>query len=472
MNKKIRSLFFPISLITFTLTTVAQPLKNADLISNEASSKNSKEIFKTTLSYFLESERYADAKALAERELKKNPKDQEVLRLNGLVLYLMRDFSGAREKFKLASKFSDADEKAINLYLVTQSEIKLKNYEAAVDSLKEMGENPSSREYAKRALTELKSNRSIPEFNPKLNDGPVNTSSTSSNKISGKGAVQALNLGLAFGLDTNPVFIPDYSQTKNDAHSTFFSVNPNLSISNGTRFGVLNNGLSLGYTSYTKDIAKNFNNFRASLNTELIPKSDFFKDNNLSISNNLSQSYQTDPEFQYYFTQDNLVLRKDIKSSGPNSFATAFNLGFRTYANKTIIDPADDRSGFSYAAKAIHKYSGKDWNWLNSISGNYQDTFGGKFNTLTTDYSGNFQKMLPRDLELTLGLGISHIDYVNSVDGRSDVMTSVGGDLGGSSNWVEGMNYRFSYARVTNNSKLKDSTYTQNIFSIWISYDL
>lgn len=459
-------------LIFLPLKNFAEEIKSADLISNEVTSKNEKEVFKTTLSYFIESERYSDALKLTEKKMKEFPDDQEVIRLNGLSHYLLGNYADAEKSFSKAASISTNEQKSINIYLETQAQIKQGKFESAVDSLRNLEKLPDSKEYAKIAILELKSKRTIPEYNPKSKNMMTSTAQMGGSLNSGRVPSGILSTSLIYGLDTNPIFVPDYSQTKNDAYSTFFSITPSLTLKHSTRYGALSNSFNIGYTDYSREIAKTFNNLRFSLGTEFSPKSEFFLKNKITFTNAISQSYQTQPSLNYYFTQDNLSARKDFDNIGSHSFAAVLMTGFRTYANKNLLDAADDRSGFSYGLKGIHKTSNGDWVWLNSIGGVYQNTFGGKFNTFTTDYGANFQKQVFSSYEFSAGLGVSYINYVNSDNDRKDLMTSFGADIGTELSWIENANFKISFARVANKSKLDASTYTQNIFSAWLNYDL
>jgi hypothetical protein len=343
--------------------------------------------------------------------------------------------------------------------------------EEAEKIIKDMSSISESKEYSEIALSELHAKGDIPEFTPKQDVEVAGEQSGNRNSV-GQSSKKGLSFGATgvIGLDTNPVFVPDFSQTKNEAKSTFYTLNASVSKKSSISLGEVSNSLNLGYTDYSEEIAKSFNNLRLNLSTTLDPNNAFFKNNKISFVNRLDQSYQADGELDYYFTSDVLSLKKEILQSGKNTYSVLLNSGFRTYANKNLISREDDRSGFSYGLRGVHKMSKDDWAWLNSLSMTKQQTYGSKFDTISTDYSTNIQKLIFFDFEALLGFGFQQINYINSSPERVDYMMNYGADLSRDI-LFQGLDVHFNYSRTKNNSDIDDFTYTQDIFSVWINYE-
>lgn len=441
-----------------------------NLFAQTSEVENQKQVFKTTITYLIDNKKYKEAFDLISKNRKKRPEDQELIRLQGLVLYLDKNYKKANAYFKEASEKTSNSEKAINLYLLAQSKIKLNDIESAANIIRSMGDIPSVHKYSEMALNELKSKGSIPEFVPHKenstnNSNPINVQPSSRKKYGSM-------VSMVGGMDTNPVFIPDYSQTSNKARSYFTSVNSSTIANVDSTIGEFNNSFNLGYTYYAEEVAQAFNNLRFNFSTLLNPSSDYFRKKRITFSNSFDRSYQANKKFDYYFTSDNLTAKKEFLTTQNQLFALSLTSGFRTYANKTLTDAADDRSGFSYTMRGIYKYSKDDWAWIHSVGAYKQDTFGGRFNTVTMDYGTNFQKILAYDLEAMISFSIMRIKYLNSPIDREDVMSSYGAEFGREIPRVPGLHSKLSFSRTKNNSDLKQSTYTQDIYSLWVTYEL
>jgi hypothetical protein len=436
--------------------------------------ENAKNIFKSSLSYLVSGQKLQEAKRLTYKSLKKFPNDQEVIRLDGLISFLLNDYQNSSQSFKRAAQLSvENSDKAINLYLLAKTFIKMKRMGEAKKILGDMESLSVSSEYSKKALRELESNGDISEFVPSQQGGEAGNSKQTNKSSAGQSDKKNLGLVLTgvLGLDTNPVFVPDFSQTKNEAKSTFYTLNASISKKSQIHLGDIGNSLNIGYTNYSEEIAKSFNNLRLGLLTTFDPDGTFFKRYKINFTNKLDQSYQADGELDYYFTSDVLSLKKEIFQSGINTFSGLINTGFRTYANKNLIALEDDRSGFSYGLRGVHKMSKDDWAWLNSLSLTKQQTYGGKFDTINTDYSTNIQKLIFYDFEALLGFGLQKIDYINSNSNRVDYMMNYGADISRGL-IIDGLNIHFNYSRTKNNSDIDEFTYTQDIFSLWINYEM
>jgi len=443
---------------------------NENLIQNTI---NEKEVFKTTMSYLIESERLDDAQLLTEKHIKSHPNDHDYHRYRGLVLYLKKDFSNAIESFKKSEKLSSGSEKASCLYLIAQSNIKLGKVEEAKNSLETMQTLPESKDYAFVALKSLNSTGEIPEYIPpsKMMSNTSTSSISNSGNNSGPQKAFSINANGIYGLDSNPVFIPDFSQEKNDAQSTFYSLSANVGMNSNLSSGKLNNTLTAGYTSYTEEIAKSFDNFRLSLGTQFDQKEGILNKWGITLINKLDRSYQAQENLEYYFTSDVFSLKKDLFKNANHTITAQTNVGFRTYANKNLVNKEDDRSGASYGARGIYKFTYDDFAIINSLGVTDQQTYGNKFDTMATDFAANFQKILYLDIEAMLGASVIRIDYVNSEENRVDYMTSYGLDLSRDIDAISGSSLKLSYSRTNNNSDLESSTYTQNIYSMWLNYD-
>jgi len=443
---------------------------NENLIQNTV---NEKEVFKTTMSYLIESDRLDDAKLLAEKHIKSHPNDHDFHRYLGLVLYLKKDYENAIESFKKSEKLSTGSDKASCLYLIAQSNIKLGRIEDAKNQLEAMEKIPESKDYASVAMDSLKRSGEIPEYIPP-SKMMSNTSSSSISNSGNSGVAKgpfSISANGVYGLDSNPIFIPDFSQEKNDAESSFYSLTANVGVNSNLSAGKLNNTLTAGYTSYSEEIAKSFNNFRLSLGTQFDQKEGIFNKWGITLLNKLDRSYQAQENLEYYFTSDVFSLKKDLFKNSNHIITGQANLGFRTYANKNLVNKEDDRSGASYGLRGIYKFSYDDFAIINSLGMTDQQTYGNKFDTMATDFGANVQKILYWDIEAMLGASVTRIDYVNSDENRIDFMTSYGLDLTKSIDQISGSSVKLSYSRTSNNSDLTASTYTQNIYSLWVNYD-
>ncbi len=443
---------------------------NVDLITT-----NRQSILKSTFSYLIDSQKFQEAKKLTQNELKNNPQNPEVIHLDGLASYLMSNYLEAEESFLKASKLTQGADRATNLYLLAKTYLKQKKNNEAKSVIVEMNQIEESNSYSRLALEELNKGNDIPEFYPNYSsESLVNSSQANIGKQpSDKGTEKNLifNANMVYGLDSNPIFIPDFSQEKNDAKSSFYSLSGGITFSSKLVVGKISNNLNFGYTNYSEVIAKSFNNARLSLVTNWNPSNEFLKKNKISFANKLDRSYQAENELNYYFTSDVFSFKKEILSVGVHSLNSSFSLGYRTYANKNLVNKEDDRSGMSYSAKGIYKIALEEWAILNSFGGTDQQTYGNKFDTLALDYTLNIQKVLFYEIEALLGYGVTRIDYVNSETGRVDLMSNYGLDLSRDLHFLTGSTAKLSYSRTKNKSDLEASTYTQDIFSLWINYD-
>jgi len=433
-----------------------------------------KEVFKTTLAYLIESERLDEAKKLTEKHLKDYPNDPYFHRSNGLIHYLNKNYDKAIVSFQKAASLSVGSEKASNLYLISQSLIKLNKFKEAETILLKMETIPESKDYAAQALDTLRKSNEIPEYIPPAANSLMNTSSMALNNNTGGASSKkniTFNANGVYGLDSNPVFIPDFSQEKNDAASGFYSLSSSLGLNSQLAIGKLNNTFNVGYTTYIEEIAKSFDNFRLSLITQFDAKSGFLNRYGITLLNKLDRSYQAEKNLEYYFTSDVFSLKKDFIKLNQHTLTGQLSLGFRTYANTNLVNKEDDRSGASYGARGIYKYTFQDWAFINSLGVTNQKTYGGKFDTMATDFGANIQKILIWDIEAMLGGSLTRIDYVNSEEDRVDLMSSYGIDFSRDLGLLAGASLKLSYSRTKNNSDLDPSTYTQDIYSFWINYD-
>ena len=186
----------------------------------------------TTLSYLLQQNKIDEALSYTKKFLKKYPDDLNALQLEGLTLYSKKDFKSAAKKFSMASQKSSSASKSVNLYLLAQAQLKVGEVAKAEATLAEMSKDPAATDYGRFAINVLQEKEEIPEFKTSmLKRAPLANVNQANPKIGSGIPVKRFSLGSEFiyGVDSNPVFIPDNSETKNEAESTFYSV-----ILNGT----------------------------------------------------------------------------------------------------------------------------------------------------------------------------------------------------------------------------------------------
>ncbi len=435
---------------------------------------NEKEIFKATLSYLIEADRLNDAGITVGKYLKKNPQDSEALRLDGLVYYLKKNYKNSSTAFLAVAQATQDQERAINLYLAAQSNIKLGEFKSAGKALKQMSEIPSAKDYYESALKEFEKNKKIPE---------LSVSMLLSKKVEvvlekpiavipplKKG--YGLQVTTVAGSDSNPVFIPDNSDAKKSANSTFYSLSAKGAYNSKFFEGDMTNGLTLGYINYQKEEAKAFNNLRLNLSTKWVPSQSFFQEYKLSLSNKLDRSYMTNKVIKYYFTGDTLSLNKEFTPVGEHKFNSSFFLGYRTYGNQDLTDVENDRSGVSYGVKGIHKRTRDEWVWLNSLTYLNQNTTGKKFNTKNMELVTSYQRAALYGLEYVVSGSYSITNYPRFKQSRTDKTLGFEIDLSRDLPWWKGLNAKLSYSHNKNSSPLSESSYSQDVISLWVVYDV
>lgn len=276
-----------------------------------------------------------------------------------------------------------------------------------------MGKDPRSSAYSKSALAQLSSQKSIPEFNLSMLAGkePSKDSAleaqVSQSKKKEKPAPKpefkksySVTLEVVGGLDTNPIFIPDNSQSKNEAKSIFSSQTLAATLASTLYGGELNNSFSIGHTGYSEDAAKSFDNLRLSIATNWKPVNDFFQKNQLTLTNKIDQSYGSNKTIEYFYTSETLGLKKDFASVSEHKFMTGVTGSYKTYANKNLDVKENDRSGFAVGLSGQHKLARDNWIWMNNIGFNQLFTVGKKFNTREFSLITNYQRIIWGQTEL------------------------------------------------------------------------
>lgn len=445
--------------------------------------ENERQILAASVAYLLDSGQEKEALRLAKTFLKKYPNDPEGFRQFGIIKIFNNDSVGAINEFEKAfQSHEDEIEKSIDLYLIAKAWSLDAANENVIDTLKRMNAIEITQSYVKRALSKYQQDQSLPILNKdylvkrKVASFPsaINQSQTTSPEsvTSGsEGSGPNGSLALVYGLDTNPIFVPDGSQSRNDAASTFSSMTINKSWK-GSFQGQLIHTISLGTSIYFKEIAQSFNNFRWSYATGLEPSSDWFKENKVSFSNSFEQSYQTENGFNYFFSADTLSMNKIIAKESDNEWGLLFKLGYRSYANKDLTDTTNDRSGGSFGAGANAKTTVYDLPVMASVGINKQLTNGQKFDTNSYDGVINLQQMAFRSYEVLYGLGITLMDYPNNPDKKTDINTSLGLEISHALESFKGWSAKWSLSRAQNKSDAADSNFTQDNFSLWMNYDL
>ena len=461
-------------IVFLTLTTLAHAF--------DQTHENEKTVLKTTLSYLMGHQKYSESLEYTKKFLKKYSNDPEAWHLEGLVYYAKNDFKKSEEDFIKASKIYslESEERAIDLYLASQSAIKNGNLDSAQKHLVEMGKNPKASDYSRNALSQLAREKSIPEFNlSMLAESTQNSNSAGSMNKTKKAEKQkaeakkalSLTLELVGGLDTNPVFIPDNSQSKNEAESVFSSQTIAVTYASTLAGGEFNNSFTLGHTGYQKEVAKAFDNLRVSLASNWKPVSEFFQKNQLTLTNKIDQSYGANATLEYFYTSETLGVKKEFVPYGDHKFTSIVTGSYRTYANKNLDVKENDRSGATIGLSGVHKLARDNWVWMNNIGFTQLYTVGNKFNTREFSFVTNYQKMIWGQTELFLGANTSIVSYPNN-GSRVDKSYGAEIDLSKDVNWVNGLNLKLSASRTQNKSDVSDSNYTQDIYALWVTYDL
>ncbi len=435
---------------------------------------NEKEIFKTTLSYLIETDRLNDAGVSVGKYLKRYPQDSEALRLDGLVYYLKKDYKNSSTVFLFAAQATQNQEKAINLYLAAQSNIKQGEFKSAEEILKQMSEIPSTKDYSELALIEFEKNKNILELGVSmlLSKKEEVVLEKSTNVIPSKKKVFNFLLTPVIGSDSNPTFVPDNSDAKKSASSPFYSLTAMGGHNSKFYDGEMVNDLTLGYTNYQKEEAKVFNNLRFNLSTKWAPEQSFFHEYKLSLSNKLDRSYMTNKGIKYYFTGNTLIFSKEFTPMGDHKFNTSLLLGYRTYGNQDLIAVENDRSGVSYGTRGIHKMARDEWAWLNSLTYLNQNTTGKKFNTKNLEFVTSYQRVTLYDLECVVSGSYSIANYHRFTQSRTDKTLGLGIDLSHDLPWDKGLNVKLSYSHNKNSSPVSEFSYTQDVISLWVIYDV
>jgi tetratricopeptide (TPR) repeat protein len=445
--------------------------------------ENEKTVLKTTLSYLMGHQKYSESLDYTKKFLKKYSTDAEGWHLEGLVYYAKGDFKKSEEDFLKASKIYpvESEERAVDLYLASQTAIKTGNLASAEKHLLEMAKNPTAQAYSRSALTQLSTSKSIPEFNLTMleNKSEENVSNESTGKSKKKTAkaktedkkATSMSLELVGGLDTNPIFLPDNSQSKNEAKSIFSSQTLGITHASTLKGGEFNNSFSLGHTGYQKDAAKSFDNLRVSLATNWKPVNEFFQKNQLTLTNKIDQSYGTNNTIEYFYTSETLGIKKDYLPIGDHKFTSGVTGSYRFYANKNLDVKENDRSGATVGLSGGHKLTRDNWVWMNNISFTQLFTVGEKFNTREFSLVTNYQKIIWWQIELFLGANTSLVSYPNN-GSRMDKSYGAEVDLSRDVNSINGLNLKVSASRTQNKSEATDSNYTQDIFALWVTYDL
>lgn len=432
--------------------------------------ENERFVLKTSLSYLMGQAQFDEAEKSVHKFLIKYPDDWEALQLSGYIYFAKRDYPKAKEAFRQAAKYSVNADKAINLYLLANSQIRDREFSEAEASLNEMREIPNSNFYVEMAVQELRNNRTIPEFNAKM--------LTENPPVEGRaGAPARAGLGWmwtvegVYGLDSNPIFVPDNSESKNDAASNFYAFNGSLVRKTLLYKGEFTNALNVGYTGYDTKAAQAFNNLRLGFNSQWKPDFDFFQRHQISFKNKIDQSYGAEKSPEYFFTSELFTLQKDFSEIGRNKFSSFLNVGYRTYANKNLTSKEDDRSGVPMGLGLSHKLKGSSLMWLNSASYTNLNTVGGKFDTTEVSVVSNVQAQAPLDTEALFSLSYSRVDYPNYGSTRADQSVGAGIELSYEVPKVRGMNIKFSVTRTKNTSDLSSSNFTQDIMALSVTYD-
>lgn len=440
--------------------------------------ENDKQILMTSVSYLVDSGQLKEAIAVTEKFAKKYPSDGDSRRQLGLLQALAGKPTKAIQEFEKAYEAHDStNEKNVDLYLMAKTYHQGKNGEKTLAVLKRMGETPEGSLFAEKAKAQLSTQRTLPEYDPKEYARPqvstaegINAAAVPSSGSVGETTDSIFAVSVVGGSDSNPIFIPDGSQTKNDAASTFVST---TLVGNMTAYqaGELKSSLSIANSEYQKEIAKSFNNFRWSLNLNWKPDYNWFKEQKISFNNSLDQSFQTQDGFQYFYTSDQLSLNKDFANLGTHEFSSSIKLGGRSYANKELTAPENNRSGYSLGLNGTHRTSLGELPWTNSLSITDQQTIGKKFNTLGLDLVSNLQQMLFGDFEILYGLSYGYVSYPNDSTKRVDRSSGIGLDISRNVNSVKGLNGKLSFARSQNRSTAAEFSYTQDIISLWVNYE-
>lgn len=435
--------------------------------------ENEKTVLKTTISYLIDNKKMDEAKEITRRYMATHSTDGEIYRIDGLVNYLDKDYPSAISSFNKAASLTVDEQQAINLYLLAKSQAKAQQYPNVYVSLDRMEEIPGTEAYVQNARDQFNRDKTLPEFNVALLI--VQNPTLSLRKTKEAPPPEEKNYTLLgegiYGYDSNPIFIQDDSPTRNEAKSTFYSVKVGGTYKLKPSIGLLNNKLSVGYTSYQKEIAKAFNNLSIVYQLNWNPSYGFLYNQKITFRYKLERSYAAPKKVRYYYTGNSLEINKEFEPVGNNKFNVALPIGYRTYGNQDLDSKENDRSGLSYGIKGGHKYQGDAWAWLNTLAYNAQNTVGKKFNTRGLDFISNVQKILPWEFEGLVGLNYGLLTYTNFPDKRTDQNMGFSLELSHDVKWVKGMESALSFSSIKNRSTAQESNFSQNVILLRISYE-
>jgi hypothetical protein len=166
-----------------------------------------------------------------------------------------------------------------------------------------------------------------------------------------------------------------------------------------------------------------------------------------------------------------LGIKKDYLPIGDHKFTSGVTGSYRFYANKNLDVKENDRSGATVGLSGGHKLTRDNWVWMNNISFTQLFTVGEKFNTREFSLVTNYQKIIWWQIELFLGANTSLVSYPNN-GSRMDKSYGAEVDLSRDVNSINGLNLKVSASRTQNKSDATDSNYKQDIFALWVTYDL
>ncbi len=435
--------------------------------------ENEKTVLKNTISYLIDNKKMGEAKEITKRYIATHSSDGEIYRIDGLVNYLDKDYSNAIRSFNKAAALTVDEQQAINLYLLAKSQAKAQLYSDVNPTLDRMDEIPGADAYVQNARDQFNRDKTLPEFNVALLIVQNPTLSLKKTKEVEKTEKNyALLSEGVFGYDSNPIYVQDSSPTRNDANSTFYSVKVGGSYKINPSIGLMNNKLSVGYTAYQKELAKAFNNFTIVYQVNWKPSWRLLSDQKISLKYQATRSYAAPKKLKYYFTGHSLDLNKEFEDFGKNKFNVSLLTGYRIYGNQDLDSKENDRSGFSYGIKGGHKYQGDDaWAWLNTLAYNVQNTVGKKFNTQGVDFLTDVQKILPWDFEGLFGFNYGLLTYTNFPDKRTDESLGFSLELSHDVIWIKGLESALSFSAIKNHSNAEESTFSQNVILLRISYE-
>lgn len=425
-----------------------------------------REIVRTTVAYFFDSNNYAGAAETLETHLARDPADSEAWKLLGLADGKTRNWNGAKNAFEKAAELTTGLERGTNLYLLADAQIRSGTYSEGTATLNELKSTPGFEKPVKDATLAVSRFSPIPP----LNLDRISAAYRSEMEGGGDSPWKTLHITLTLGggYDTNAMVIPDsVIQTGQIPPASPF-VSPSVQLTWGSSLfdGPLSMALSTGYTFYTSDVAMTLNSLPVAHATEWkVPG--FW---GISITNLLSLAFANSSGVGLFTYGDTFGLKKTLLGGSWGKLDLALPVGYTWYPGVTPASSADIRNGPTVSPNLVlrHKVGAYDFS---EVLG-YQHVFalGDNYKIDALNALLSVNRQFAGVWSAQGAVGYSWTMYPVSASQRRDPKLNAGIEVGRPVKFGVPTQMSFSYGFEQDFANVLLAAYVKHTFTFKVSY--